>query len=244
MAGKWKELFVDSAGYAQGKCDASEPAQKAEVQEQRRKESQRDDERTERQRQLDYCITLVKKGLVGKAASFLHSQGTAPVTADTAGKLQGMQFPARPNQRNSLDEARAHKPSRNVLTTEQELDAIRKAPRGSAMGPPGWHFEHIKAAAEHEAGRKGACIMIGRIANGEFGKCPSTREDFRIISGARLIAIANGEKIRPKNGPALLDALVSVTWHPFTHHENREQVTNCQLKSEPRRARLAVVFNV
>ena len=199
MAGKWKELFVDSAGYAQGKCDASEPAQKAEVQEQRRKESQRDDERTERQRQLDYCITLVKKGLVGKAASFLHSQGTAPVTADTAGKLQGMQFPARPNQRNSLDEARAHKPSRNVLTTEQELDAIRKAPRGQGLshGTSGWRFEHIKAAAEHEAGRKGACIMIGRIANGEFGKCPSTGEDFRIISGARLIAIANGEKIRP-----------------------------------------------
>ena len=161
-------------------------------------------------------------------------------------KLQNNHHFSRPNQRNSLDEARAHKPSRNVLTTEQELEAIRKAPRGSAMGPSGWRCEHIKEAAEREAGRKGACIMIGRIANGEFGKRPSTctGEDFRIISGARLIAIANGEKIRPKNGPALLDALVSVTWHPFTHHENREQVTNCQLKSEPRRARLAVVFNV
>ena len=153
--------------------------------------------RTKRQQQLDYAVKLLKKGAVGKAGAFLLSEGTAPVTQETASKVQEMQFPARASQRASLAAARAHKPSGNVLTTEQALEAIRKAPRLSAAGPLGWRFEHFKATAETAEGQKGAATFVCRVANGEFGICHSSGEDAGIIAGARLIAIANGKKVRP-----------------------------------------------
>ena len=92
LSGEWEELFEDSKPFAAGKCDATGAAQREEVQHMRRKDAEFEDERTERQRQLDYSVQLVKKGLVGKAAAFLQSEGTAPTNADTAGKLGAMQF--------------------------------------------------------------------------------------------------------------------------------------------------------
>ena len=182
LAGEWWELFIDSQGYAPADFDPDGCEQREDVLRDRRRRHEQQDERTDRQRTLDYAVQQVSDGQVGKAAATLLSAGKAPASQATADKLAAMQFPARPSQRPAQNNARTHKPSRSVLTAEQVLAGVGKAPRGSCAGPSGWRYEHVKAACEHDEGRRGIVIIVSRIAEGEFGTRPSTAHNAHIIS--------------------------------------------------------------
>ena len=41
--------------------------------------------------------------------------------------------------------------------------AVRKAKRGSAPGPSGWRYEHIKAICEHAEGTSVVHVVLGRM---------------------------------------------------------------------------------
>ena len=120
-------------------------ADRDEVQRQRRAEYEQDSERTELQHKLDYVVKLAQGGDLRKATSHLTSLGIAPDTADTAAKIDALQFPRRASQRPAQAAARAHRPADLVLSEEDVLDGIRKAPLRSATTGSGWRNEFFKA---------------------------------------------------------------------------------------------------
>eukprot|EP01044_Picomonas_judraskeda_P001591 COSAG03_NODE_98_length_13005_cov_17.216953_5_plen_253_part_00 len=182
LAYDWRALYADSAPYAPAPFDPQAAAASDAVLRERRLQAERAEARTTRQLQLDHVIQQVSDGLVSKAAQSLMSTGTAPSTQATADKLASLQFPTRPAQHPINADAHAHRLAEPVLTPEQVSDGVRLAPRGSAAGPSGWRFEHVKAACEDNEGQDAIVVIVTRIASGEYGKRTSTHATSHIIS--------------------------------------------------------------
>ena len=138
------------------------------------------------------------KNHISKAGNRLVSHGIE--SGSSAGqKLKAKQFAKIPETRD-LEEARAFRPTKVLITEDHAKVAITKAATGKAAGPSGLQMEHLKSIAKHERGLTAITVFMELIANGSFGVLTSEGLRQSLIANARLIPLkrdAPGEKIRP-----------------------------------------------
>ncbi|CEL92307.1 unnamed protein product [Vitrella brassicaformis CCMP3155] len=132
---------------------------------------------------------FVRQGELSRAARRLTAAKVAPATAATLQQVKDLHpaapLPRKPQTQNSPDEPAV------PLTVPPRvlLAALKTAPRGSAAGPTGWRYEHLRACmgegdASAEDGTVPLPSFVYRMLAGNMpDSCTTT------LSAARLFAL-------------------------------------------------------
>ena len=106
-------------------------------------------------------------GNVSRASKCLEALPIAEPTAAAIAQLQALHPEAPP------PELQAAATSPAQLDDDMFQDVLHKLPRGSAPGPSGWTYEHIKAAALHStSARQGLLRLINAMLAGQLPHLP------------------------------------------------------------------------
>ena len=124
------------------------------------------------------------EGNISRAARLLTSSGLAPDTPDTLVRLKAK----HPQPSGSIPPPVIGSEPPITLQRDVFLRALKSAPRGSAPGPSGLRFEHLKACMEVRDLSDCLLAVAQRVVTG--GPGPSIG---RALAAARLIALPKGD---------------------------------------------------
>lgn len=135
-----------------------------------------------------YFLTI---GSISRASRSLEALPIAEPTEETIAKLQALHPSAPPPQTPNPTVAAV------TVTMDTFKDVLRGLPKGSASGPSGWTYEHIKAATETDVyARVAALRLINAIISGKLPHLPELLDSTLIAlekpgagGGVRPIAI-------------------------------------------------------
>ncbi|CEM33506.1 unnamed protein product [Vitrella brassicaformis CCMP3155] len=115
---------------------------------------------------LEEIERFVRQGELSRAARRLTAAKVAPATAATLQQLKELHpaapLPRKPQTQNSPDEPAV------PLTVPPRvlLAALKTAPRGSAAGPTGWRYEHLRACmGEGDASAEDGAVPLPSFVN-------------------------------------------------------------------------------
>ena len=146
------------------------------------------------------ALNLIKLGEISRAARALTSPGLAPESEETAAKLAEK----HPKRSCAMDDIPQPTKESITLSKYHFLKVIKKHPRGSANGPSGWRFEHIRALLDHPSTANDLYFACSSIARGAIPHGAA-----KLLSAARLVALPKGQgDVRPI---AIGDALRRIT---------------------------------
>ena len=136
-----------------------------------------------RQGILKKVESCVREGDISRAARLLTSSGLAPDSAETLQRLKAK------HPQSSVPLSSPCDDSAGPITLEREsfLKALKSTPRGSAPGPSGLRFEHLKVCSEVRDLCDCLCGIVQKVAAGGPGPVVG-----RALASARLIALAKG----------------------------------------------------
>ena len=136
-----------------------------------------------RQGILKKVESCVREGDISRAARLLTSSGLAPDSAETLQRLKAK------HPQSSVPLSSPCDDSAGPITLEREsfLKALKSTPRGSAPGPSGLRFEHLKVCSEVRDLCDCFCGIVQKVAAGGLGPVVG-----RALASARLIALAKG----------------------------------------------------
>ncbi len=182
--GKWGELLEEACTRVPARRPPDDPA------------TVEDPEAAARRLLAKHTRTanLVKQGELSRAASCLTSSPVAPATLETLEKLQSLhpsedplEWPATPAGTPEL-----HVPAAALV------EALRKAPRGSAPGVSGWRYEYLKFFLGRGRGSDPAASVplpsfVDRMLRGDLPE--GVR---KLLATSRLFALEkSGGGVRP-----------------------------------------------
>ena len=184
--GNWDELLREASTFA---------AKGADVLPQSEQRSTLEEARDPEDCKHRAAHKLVSQGELARAAKRLTSVKVAAPTADTLSQLQSL----HPRAREELT-----KPDVDPASAARSLDvsreflvaALKSSPRGSAPGPTGWRYEHLRAylgEARSDEEAVPASSFVHRVLQGNLP--PTCR---RILAAARLFALEKPQRgVRP-----------------------------------------------
>ena len=131
----------------------------------------------------------VKDGALSRATRLLTSSGLAAPSVETLQKLRNKHpTPSRP-----FDNFPPSPSAAITLERDAILKALRSSPRGSAAGPSGLRFEHLRPCLEVRDLTDLLCAVVQLLVSGSPPPAVG-----RAMAAARLIALAKGNgDVRP-----------------------------------------------
>ena len=148
------------------------------------KQGDREDEKTQEQKNAERAKMLTQEAEYSRALQALTSAGMAPQTAATVAEMRG-KHPAATSDNGTLPTTEAAPLS---LTQSEVLKTAESFRRGSAPGPSGLRSEHIKCALKTAPNRRDRALQsLTSLANAMMsGNVPDAVAPF--LCGARLHA--------------------------------------------------------
>ena len=185
-SGEWESLLSESATFSPRGRDQFAPAARGDISAQ--SEPSPDDIKQKA------AHRLVSQGELSRAAQRLIADKVATPNQATLDSLRRLHPPAEPPSK--PDVGRNEHFEALSIDTEYLIAALKTAPRGSAPGPTGWRYEHLRAFLGEASSDPEAVPCPTFVRRMLFGDLPDICR--RIQASARLFALEKSDGgVRP-----------------------------------------------